>query len=59
MVESESSSSSQVSSLDKNDYSQLLHEFEGFHNEANKINVIKNRLKGLNNWLEDKVNQLE
>jgi len=30
----ESSSSSQVSSLEKNDYNQLLHDFEELHNEA-------------------------
>jgi len=55
----ESFSSSQVSSLDKNDYNQLLHYFEELHNEANKISVLNNRLKGLNNWLENRVSQLE
>jgi len=29
----ESSSSSQVSSLDLNDYNQLLHDFEELHND--------------------------
>jgi len=55
----DSSSSSQVSSLDINDYNQLLHDFEELHNEANKISALNNRLKGLNNWLENKVSQLE
>jgi len=55
----ESSSSSQVSSLDLNDYNQLLHDFEELHNEANKISALNNRLKGLNNWLENKVSELE
>ena len=58
----ESSSSSQVSSLsskDKNDYYQLLHDFEELYGEANKIAVMNNRLKGLNNWLENRVSQLE
>jgi len=58
----ESSSSSQVSSLsskDKNDYYQLLHDFEELHSEANKITVMNNQLKGLNNWLENRVSQLE
>ena len=58
----ESSSSSQVSSLsskDKNDYYQLLHDFEELHSEANKIVVMNNRLKGLNSWLENKFSQLE
>jgi len=53
----ESSSSSQVILLslkDKNDYNHLLHDFEKLHNEANKIDVINNRLKGLNGWLEKK-----
>jgi len=48
----ESSLSSQVSSLsskDKNDYCQLLHDFEELHSEANKIVVMNNRLKRLNN----------
>jgi len=55
----ESSSSSQVSSLDKNDYNQLLYDFEELHNEANKISALNNRLKGLNNWLGNRVSQLE
>jgi len=57
-----SSSSSQVSSLsskDKNDYYQLLHDFEELHSEANKIVVMNNRLKGLNRWLENRVSQQE
>jgi len=47
----ESSSSSQVSSLsskDKNDYYQLLHDFEELHSKVNKIVVMNNRLQGLN-----------
>ena len=55
----ESSSSIQVSSLDKNYYNQLLHDFEELHNEANKNSALNNRLKGLNNWLENRVSQLE
>jgi len=48
----ESSSSSQVSSLsskDKNDYYQLLHDFEELHSKANKIVIMNNWLKWLNN----------
>jgi len=45
MADYESSSSSQVSSLDKNDYNQLLHDFEELYNEANKISALNNRLK--------------
>jgi len=59
MASYESSSSSQVSSLDINDYNKLLHDFEELHNEANKISTLNNRLKGLNNWLENRVSQLE
>jgi len=59
MAGCESSSSNQVSSLDKNYYNQLLHDFEELHNEAKKIFALNNRLKGLNNWLEKKVNHLE
>jgi len=36
-----------------------LCEFEELHNEVNKIFVINNRLKGLNSWLENRVNKLE
>jgi len=59
MVGFKSSLSSQVSSLDKNDYNKLLHDFKNLHNEANKISALNNRLKGLNNYLENRVNQLE
>jgi len=38
----ESSSPSQVNSLDKNDYNQLLHDFEELYNEANKISMLSN-----------------
>jgi len=55
----ESSSSSQVSSPDINNYNQLLHDFEELQNKANKISALNNRLKGLNNWLENRVSQLE
>ena len=44
-----SSSLSKVTSLDKNDYNQLFHDFEELHNESNKISALNNRLKGLNN----------
>jgi len=48
----ESSSSSQVSfmsSKDKHDYYQLLHDFEELHNDVNTTSIINNQLKGLNN----------
>jgi len=62
MAEYESFSSGQVSSLsskDKNNYYQLLHDFEELHSEAKKIVVMNNRLKGLNSWLENRVSQPE
>jgi len=59
MVGYESSFLSQVSSLDINNYNQLLHDFEELHSEANKISALNNRLKGLNNWLKNRVSQLE
>jgi len=55
----ESTSSNQVSSLDKNDYNQLLHDFEELHNEAEKIFALNNRLNGLNNWLGKKLSHVE
>ena len=48
-----------MSSKDKNDYYQLLYDFEELHSEANKIVVMNNRLKGLNSWLENRVSQLK
>jgi len=48
-----------LSSKDKNDYYQLLHDFEELQCEANKIIVMNNQLKGLNRWLENRVSQLE
>jgi len=48
-----------LSSKDKNDYYQLLHDFEELHSEANKIVVMTNRQKRLNSWRENKVSQLE
>ena len=50
---------SSLSSKDKIDYYQFLHDFEELHNEANKIVIMNNRLKGLNSWLENIVSQLE
>jgi len=32
---------------------------EELHDESNRNVVINNQLKGLNNWLKNKVNQLE
>jgi len=40
-------------------YNQLLNAFYETHDEANRLALSLNRLKGLNNWLENKVKDLE
>ncbi|XP_068504663.1 uncharacterized protein [Phaseolus vulgaris] len=40
-------------------YDQLLNAFYETHDEANRLALSLNRLKGLNNWLENKVKDLE
>jgi len=37
----------------------LLHAFQETHEEANRLVLSNNRLKGLNNWLEKRVKTLE
>jgi len=46
---------SPLSSKDKNDYYQLLHDIEELRSEANKIVVMNNQLKGLNSWLKTRI----
>jgi len=55
MAGCESFSSSQVSSLDKNDYNQLLHDFEELHNEANNIFCIKQLIERLKQLVEKQI----
>ena len=58
----ESCSSSDVSScasLNAKNYSKLLEAFQETHEEANRLVLSNNRLKGLNNWLEKRVKALE
>jgi len=56
---------SKVSSEDSNtsfnsaSYNSLLQAFHETHEEANRLPLSNNRLKGLNNWLEGRVKQLE
>jgi len=57
--EYESSIVSSNSSIDVKNYSQLLEAFKETHEEANRLALISNRLKGLNNWLETRVKTLE
>jgi len=54
-VSSENSSTSFHSA----NYSSLLQAFHETHEEANRLVLSNNRLKGLNNWLEGRVKQLE
>ena len=57
--ESDASSVSSSSSIDSENYSQLLNAFKETHEEANKLALSNNRLKGLNNWLEKRVKVFE
>jgi len=57
--ESESSSVSSSSSINVENYSQLLEAFKETHEEANRLALLNNRMKGLNNWLENRVKTLE
>jgi len=52
---SENSVSSNISLMHEN-YNTLLNSFKETHEEANWLALSNNRLKGLNNWLENKVN---
>jgi len=56
---STSSSMSSSSSVKGNNYYQLLEAFNETHEEANRLALSNNRLKGMNNWLENRVKKLE
>jgi len=53
MAKKEDDSSSVSSSNSSNDenYSQLLQAFQETHEEVNRLALLNNRLKGMNNWL--------
>ena len=53
------SSMSSSSSSKGNNYYQLLYAFNETHEVANRLALFLNRLKGLNNWLENRVKSLE
>jgi len=40
-------------------YSSLLQAYHETHEEANRLALSNNRLKGLKNWLEGRVKELE
>jgi len=53
------SSMSSTSSSKGTTYYQLLDAFNETHDESNRLTLSLNRLKGLNNWLENRVKSLE
>jgi len=57
--EDDSSSVSSCTSLNAENYSQLLQAFKETHEEANRLTFLNNHLKGMNNWLENRVKALE
>ena len=57
--ESDTSSVSSSSSINVENYSQLLEAFNKTHEEANRLALLNNRLKVLNNWLENRVKTLD
>jgi len=61
MVKHDSAASSVSSNifLNHEKYNTLFQAFKETHEETNILAFSKNKLKGLNNWLEDKVNSLE
>ena len=56
---SRESSVSSCTSLNAENYSQLLQAFKETHEEVNRLALLNNRLKGMNNWLENRVKALE
>ena len=56
---SKESSVSSYTSLNVENYSQLLQAFKETHEEANRLALLNNRFKGMNNWLENRVKALE
>jgi len=57
--ETDISSVSYNTSINFEDYNQLLNAFKETHEKANRLALLNNRLKGLNNWLENRAKALE
>jgi len=57
--ENDTSSVSSCTFVNIENYSQLLEAFKETHEEANRLALLNNRMKGLNNWLEKRVKALE
>ena len=53
------SSINSSTSFNNENYSSLLQAFLATHEEANRLALSNNRLKGLKNWLEGRVKELE
>jgi len=45
--------------INHENYNTLLQEFLEAHDEANRLAMSNNRLKGLNNWLEERFNSFQ
>jgi len=50
---------SSCTSLNVENYSQLLEAFKETHEEANRLGLLNNQFKGMNNCLENRVKALE
>ena len=57
--DSDVSSTESSASFNSANYSTLLHAFQETHEEASRLALSNNRLKGMNKWLETRVKQLE
>jgi len=57
--EDDLSSVSSPNSSNSVNYNQLLQAFQKTHEEDNRLALLNNRLKGMNNWLENRVKSLE
>jgi len=57
--EDDVSSVSSCTSLNAENYSQLLQAFKETHEEANQLALLNNRLKGLDRWHKKRVKALE
>lgn len=57
--ETDISSVSSNTSINFENYNQLLDVFKETHEEANRLTLSNNRLKGLNNWLKNRIKTLE
>jgi len=57
--DSDTRSVSSSTSINFENYCQLLYVFKETHEEANRLALLNNRLKDMNNWMENRVKALE